>query len=560
LLQSHNKETQSAVESFGKAFALQRGTRDVAAVASAQANLSLALVDAGLLGPALAHSESCLEICLDVLGLGPVHTLSDEDIPEESDAQQLLKIMATSLLVEGSVHETQGHECLTAYRGAMLIARHLVAGSESLADKIHQKYTSMLQKELTRACSTEDETMFHSKFFNTEHDVKNIPSTKIQHELAAGRTCKTSRRFLAGTAVEFEGAKTIQGVRNGLPLQSRHLRNLALACTLTLQCAYRCRRARKSLAVQLQLRPFNRHDVLKIQRVFRGHMERRCFRRIKQGRQASSALFLKACMQRRLQHSALLGRLAIHADVHMCVFSMSQTVDIPASGPVAVARSLVTAVGLRSFSQQTVFHCMAVLQELGYNEDDIDTLCILLNRDATAMINSEEFFEAVLPVILLSAEAGDAEDAREACTIFDLVQKHQLQKHQSPNNSETAGVVKRHACTTILLSLGYSDDEVDAVVTLLENDDAACQRSTINGNIEHVGKEAWVTRESFVGAMCCMLLSARKVRVAELVRRRFESDMATHEPNHPLLCIQRKQASVKLQCAWRAKIARARYI
>ena len=445
------------------------------ALATAHANLALALFDLDEMDQALEHGRLGLEISLDALQLGPVHTLSSDDIPQGSDSQQLLKTVATSLLVQGSVNERLGRECLTSYRSAMFFARHLVSGSESLSEKIQQAYASALQQELSLACSTRDDTMFHSKLFNTAKVSKNVQSSALQQELAAGRTGKTSRRFLLGAEIEFEGPKQIQSMRNGLPMKSRHLRNLAAACTLTIQCAFRCARARKCFSVRQETvielyglyasYPHHRQQASKVQRVFRGHLARRLVRSLVQHKQHSSILLLQACLQRRLQHTALVRRLAIEADAHLPVASLNRARWLPPAFPVRMptsvavtARSLIAAVGLRSCKQQTLLHCAAVLRELGYSGDDIDTLFyVLLNRESQGTIDAELFYDAILKILLLSAEADDAEDVREACAVFDLLQ-HQ---HRPTLTNSSA----------FLSSLGYSDEEVNTVMEALECDE-----------------------------------------------------------------------------------------
>ena len=132
LLHSRNGEMHEAVDSFGKALSSRMGTRDTVAVASAHANLALALADTENSETALEHARLGLNICLDVLDLGSsdtIHTLGDDDIPQGNDSQPLLRILAACLLVQGSVQEELGRECLTSYQPAMLVARHLSAGS-----------------------------------------------------------------------------------------------------------------------------------------------------------------------------------------------------------------------------------------------------------------------------------------------------------------------------------------------------------------------------------------------------------------------------------------------
>lgn len=357
LLHSRNGEMHEAVDSFGKALSSRMGTRDTVAVASAHANLALALADTENSETALEHARLGLNICLDVLDLGSsdtIHTLGDDDIPQGNDSQPLLRILAACLLVQGSVQEELGRECLTSYQPAMLVARHLSAGSESLAEKIHERYAKILQQELSRTCSTRDDTMFHSKLFLTPKKVKGIPTTALQHEIAAGRTGKTSRRFLVGTELEFYGPRKIKELRTGLPLQSKHLRNVANSCALTLQCAVRCHRARNGFSRWLQLLPFNRHQALRIQAVFRGHLARRCAQaRLRQTR-VSSAIFLQACMQRRLQHDALLRRLFLEAKSHVVIVPSSHEIHVRTSSPAVTARCLVIAAGFSTNVKLTV--------------------------------------------------------------------------------------------------------------------------------------------------------------------------------------------------------------
>ena len=103
LLHSYKKESQEAVKFFEKTLLLRTGTRDFKALATAHANLSLALIDVEELDLALEHGMMSLNICLEALKLGPIQTLTDDDIPRDMDAQQLLKIMATALLI--TMHE-----------------------------------------------------------------------------------------------------------------------------------------------------------------------------------------------------------------------------------------------------------------------------------------------------------------------------------------------------------------------------------------------------------------------------------------------------------------------
>lgn len=358
LLHSRNGDRHEAVHSFAKALSSRMGTRDTVAVASAHANLALALADAEDSETALEHARVGLNICLNVLDMGScdtIHTLGDHDIPQGNDSQPLLRILAACLLVQGSVQEALGRECLTSYQPAMLVARHLVAGSESLAEKIHERYATVLQQELTRTCSTRDDTMFHSKLFLTPKNSKGIPTTALQLEIAAGRTGKTSRRFLVGTELEFDGPRKIREMRAGLPLKSKHLRNVANSCALTLQCAVRGNWARKGFSRRLQLLPFRRHQALRIQAVFRGHLARRCAQeRLRQTR-VSSAIFLQACMQRRLQHDALLRRLFLEAESRVLIVPSSHEIHVRTSSPAITARCLVTAAGFSTKAKLTVF-------------------------------------------------------------------------------------------------------------------------------------------------------------------------------------------------------------
>jgi hypothetical protein len=357
LLHSRNGEMRQAVDSFEKALSSRMATRDTVAMASAHANLALALADAENEEMALEHARLGLDICVSVLDLGSsetIHTLGDDDIPQSSDSQPLLRILAACLLVQGSVYEKLGCECLTSYQAAMLVARHLIAGSESLTENIHDRYAKVLQHELSRTCSTRDDTMFHSKLFHTPKNVKSIPTTALQHEIAAGRTGKTSRRFLVGTELEFDGPRRIKETKNGLPLQSKHLRNVANSCALTLQCAIRCNWARKSFSRQLQILPFYRHQALRIQAAFRGHLARRCARdRVRQMR-ISSAIFLQACMQRRLQHDALLRWLFHEAESRVVVVPSSHAMQMQTSSPAVTARCLATAAGFSTDAKLTV--------------------------------------------------------------------------------------------------------------------------------------------------------------------------------------------------------------
>ena len=204
LLHSHKKEPQGAADCFARALTYRMSSRDLEALASAHANLALAQLDLDQWDTALEQARAGHDVGLSALSLGPVHTLADHDIPKGSDAQQLLKAVASCLLTIGCVHERAGRECLTSYRGAMFIARHLTAGSESLAEKIQQRYTSALQLELEHACCTRDQTSFHSKLFSAAR--RSVSAASLQHELAAGRTGKVSRKFLLGADVEFEAA------------------------------------------------------------------------------------------------------------------------------------------------------------------------------------------------------------------------------------------------------------------------------------------------------------------------------------------------------------------
>ena len=563
------------MESYQKALTLRSGSRDVVALASAHANLALAHMDADTLHLALQHGRAALDMSLDALQLGAIHTLRDKDIPQGSDAQQLLKTAATALLVQGAVHAEQGRECLTSYQGAKFLARHLVSGSESLAEQIHHTYASALQEELSRACSTRDDTLFHAKVFaHGARDAKSISSTALQQELAAGRTGKTSRRFLLGTQVEFQGPKKLEAMRNGLPMQSRLLRALAAACTLTLQCAFRCHGARRRMARQLVILPSNRHASARVQRVFRGHLARRILHKVFLQQRKSAALLLQSCVQRCIQHLALLRRLAIEADVHVPVASLHRprwlppvrtTALNPCTSVAVTARTLLAAVGLhtRTGMTQSLLGCTARLEELGCAADDVHTFTLLVHTEADGKITQEQFYTAILPVLLLTAEADDAEHVREACAVFDLMQP--LAHTANPQRAQRAhGGVTRERCACLLSTLGYLDAEIDSLMAALDSDaDLAPATNTppsahTAAAGEHGGGVALVTRKAFVQAMAEMLYRAQEVQRVELARRKVVGDVARYEPLHVLLCFARKRAALALQCAWRSRLSRAR--
>jgi len=557
LLHSRKKETQEAADSFARALTFRMSCRDLEALASARANLALALLDLDELDAALENAHAGLNIGLNALQLGPVQTLNDQDIPQGSDAQQLLKAVATCLLSIGSVHERSGRECLTSYQSAMLFARHLVAGSECLASKIQQSYTSVLQLELQRACSTRDDTMFHSKVFKTSTRCQSSSSVWLQQELAAGRTGKVSRKFVLGVDVEFEAAAKMKGLRNGSLMQSRHLRNLAAACTMTLQCAVRSHVARQVCAQRRMRIPLETGPAVKVQRVLRGHVGRCRFRSLLVLSRHSSAVYLQACVQRRLHHDNQLRQLATHADARLPVSALPRpTPEIPFVSSATRARQLTAAAGLEEdTAEQTLAHCCHVLRVQGYHGDDIDTFALLLDRDHQAPVLAEQFYWAVLEVLLLRAKPSDVEDVREACLVFDLVLASNTAASQPASIS----------LSSFLLTLGYADDEVDMIQTSLEAN-TSCHR--FEAMTEEGGSPCrkppadytrLVSRQTFVPAMASMLSYARQARTAKQMQRRAEREMAQYEPKHPLLSVARKDASIRLQCAWRTRLARSRF-
>lgn len=557
LLHSHKKESQEAADCFARALTFRISSRDLEALASAHANLALAMLDLGHLDTALENANAGHDIGLNALCLGPVHTLSDHDIPKTSDAQQLLKAVATCLLTMGSVQERMGRDCLTSYQSAMLIARHLVAGSECLAEKIQQKYASVLQLELERACCTRDQTYFHSRMFRTSERTKRVSSASLQHELAAGRTGKVSRKFLLGADVEFEAASKMQ---HGGLMQSRHLRNLAFACAMTLQCALRSHLARQRYSQRRKLFPLQTGPAVRVQCVFRGHLGRRHFSNRLHRSRKTSVLCLQAFVQRRLQHDRLIRHLTTRADALLPVGSLARPGStIPRVGSAVRARQLMAAAGLdHDHVEQTLACCCDVLRDQGCQPDDIDTFALLLDRDDQMPVLAEQFFWAILEVLLLRADASDVEDVREACSVFDLVVA-------SNNPASWPAAI---SLSSFLLTLGYSDSEVDMVLTTLEQDavhhfpSATAQGSRVHhhqgGTHSGDAHGRLVSRQAFVPAMAAMLSCARQARADKQKRRRARSNIAQFEPQHPLLRIMRKNSSVRLQCAWRAKMSRWR--
>ena len=205
-----------------------------------------------------------------------------------------------------------------------------------------------------------------------------------------------------------------------------------------------------------------------------------------------------------------------------------------------------------------VVHCVGVLAEMGYGQDDVDTFSILLHRIAHDEIHAEQFYRAVLPVILLSADADEAEDTREAIALYEILRNQQL---QIQCDGDRACTVKGPTCESFLLSLGYSDDEVFAVMSQLELDEIQCKSRAFNGDHGDslVHHELFVSMPAFVEAVSAMLRNARHTRITELARRKVATETALYEPYHPLLCLARSKAGIQLQQAWRCKLARARF-
>ena len=205
-----------------------------------------------------------------------------------------------------------------------------------------------------------------------------------------------------------------------------------------------------------------------------------------------------------------------------------------------------------------VVHCAGVLAEMGYGQDDVDTFSILLYRIAHDEIHAEQFYRAVLPVILLSADADEAEDTREAIALYEILRNQQLRIECDGDRGCT---VKGPSCESFLLSLGYSDDEVFAVMSQLELDEIHCESRAFDGDHGDslVHHELSVSMPAFVDAVSAMLRSARHTRITELARRKVATETALYEPCHPLLCLARSKAGIQLQQAWRCKLARARF-
>jgi hypothetical protein len=591
LLHSHSSQTKEAAESFSKALSFRIGNRDVVALASSHVNLGLALTDLHQFEAALKHTSIALKISLDALQLGPIHTWVDQHIPQGHEAHHLLKIAATSLLVQGTVYERLGHECMTSYRNAMLVVRKVSHGSGSLAEKIQQSYTAALQHELSQVTFTQDPMLFHSKLFRAETDQNKTTMSVLHQELVATSSGKSSRIFQVGTDVEFSGPAKIDDLRSGLPMQSRHLRVLAEACALTLQCSFRSKRARQKMACQPKLFPWQMTAAVTIQCALRGHLSRRYVVLLSQRRRLSSAMMLQACIQRNLYRAALLRRLASGVNAQWptaslrCASTPPGQIIVPdPQNPASRARSIVAVAGFKTKAEQTIRHCTAVLAELKFSTDVIDTFSILINPDRgsvtispEATVCADQFYQATLNVLLLTADDSQREDVREANSTFELLQDPQMysgsfqQSGSAVKGRTDSRPVHRSDCATFLLSLGYSDEEVDTVMSCLEEPDLEfedhikllqglqCPRKQRKAAeaIQH-DSSSTVTRDVFVEAMVVMLMQARAGRYLEEKRRRAEADMARYEPLHPLLHFARQKASVNLQSAWRCKLSRAR--
>ena len=437
LLYSYEQKAQEATDSFSKALIFRMGTRDVVALASAHANFALSLIDVNDFHLALQHASTALKISLDALKVGPIHTLRDVDIPCGGDAHQLLKTAATSLLAQGVVNERLGRECLTAYQNATFVARHIAQGSQGLVQKIQNSYTSALQRELQQASSIQGPSKLHPKVFHTHRNLGDMSTMLLQQELVLRCAGEPSPRFLVGTDVEFEAAHKVNGIADGMPMPSRHLRTLALSCAVTLQSGYRCRLARRALSHQLQLLPPKSATAVSIQKILRGFLGRRFARSLEQRRRHSSLVLLQACIQRRLQHAVLLRRLIMATSPRIGLIRVERA--SPSSTSAASrARLLLDETFPSAYSGHTsldpsdrqstaphkpavhwrlVTDCMRLLRDRGFSANSVETFELLLNRGESfvrvqtpdgllarlhATTSADKFYTAVLDVLLLS--------------------------------------------------------------------------------------------------------------------------------------------------------------
>ena len=180
---------------------------------------------------------------------------------------------------------------------------------------------------------------------------------------------------------------------------------------------------------------------------------------------------------------------------------------------------------------RSLAQCCHVLREEGYQGDDIDTFALLLDRDDQAPVLAEQFYWAVLEVLLLRAKPGDVEDVREACSVFDLV----LASHTAASQPAPISV------SSFLLTLGYADDEVDMVMTSLEPEtpyhrfEAMTEEDGSPCRKDPTDCTRLVARQTFVPAMASMLSYARQARTAKQAQQRMQRDTAQYEPRHPLL-------------------------
>ena len=111
-------------------------------------------------------------------------------------------------------------------------------------------------------------------------------------------------------------------------------------------------------------------------------------------------------------------------------------------------------------------------------------------------------------------------------------------------------------CAALLSTLGYSDQEVDGIVISLQ-EHADIVEAHAAASKENSRDDWAVTRATFVEAMTAMLGRARALRQWEESRRRVAKEIEIFEPSHPLMRIARIKTSVRLQNAWRCKLARS---
>ena len=111
-------------------------------------------------------------------------------------------------------------------------------------------------------------------------------------------------------------------------------------------------------------------------------------------------------------------------------------------------------------------------------------------------------------------------------------------------------------CAALLSTLGYSDQEVDGIVISLQ-EHADIVEAHAAASKENSRDDWAVTRATFVEAMTAMLGRARALRQWEESRRRVAKEIEIFEPRHSLMRIARIKTSVRLQNAWRCKLARS---